>query len=91
MTSQGPPIHPPIPLLVRSKEFVVDIARSLICDANLNKCLEHEVEAFGDLGLFNMLRVSSGHFILFFSCVACKLYITLLPIYLQGLVRMRAL
>ena len=43
MTSQGPVAPPPLPLLVKDKEYVVDIAHSIIRDANLDKCSEHEI------------------------------------------------
>ncbi|KAK9998176.1 hypothetical protein SO802_017779 [Lithocarpus litseifolius] len=56
MDKFSPPIHPPIPLLVRSTEFVVDTTHSLVRDANLDECSEHEIEALGDSGLFDMIR-----------------------------------
>ena len=43
MTSQGPVAPPPLPLLVKDKEYVVDIAHSIIRDADLDKCSEHEI------------------------------------------------
>jgi len=36
----------------------MDIARSLVQDANLNECSEHETKALGDSSLFDMMRVS---------------------------------
>ena len=66
MTSQGPPIHPSIFLLVRSKEFGVDTARTLVLDANINKHSEHETKALSDSGLFDMTRVSHGFIFLSF-------------------------
>nr|POF02438.1 hypothetical protein CFP56_28048 [Quercus suber] len=56
MTSSRPPIHPFIPLLVRCKEFALDITHSLVQDTNLNECSERETEALGDSGLFDMIR-----------------------------------
>ena len=70
MTSQGPSlVHPPIPLLVKSKEFAVDTARSLIRDPDLDECSKHETEALGDSGLFDMKKVSSySSWFSHFSC-----------------------
>ena len=58
MTSQGPIIPPPIPLLVKDKEYVVDTTRSIVRDADLDKCFEHENDPLGDSGLYDMMRVS---------------------------------
>ena len=70
MTSQGPSlIHPPIPLLVKNKEFTVDTARSLVHDLDLDECLKHDTKALGDSGLFDMKRVSS--YSLWFSHFSC--------------------
>ena len=41
MTSQGSIVPPPLPLLVKDKEYVVDTARSVVWDANLDECSEH--------------------------------------------------
>lgn len=35
----------------------MDIARSLVWDADLNEFSEHETEALGDSGLFDMMRM----------------------------------
>ena len=51
------------PLLVRSQEFVVNIARTLIHDVDLDECLKHETDALGDSGLFDLMRVSNGPFL----------------------------
>ena len=63
ITSQGPLIHPSIPLPVKSKEFVVDTARSLVHDVDIDECSKHEVEALGDLCLFDVIKVSCGFFL----------------------------
>ena len=51
MTSQGPVTTFPLPLLVKDKEYAVDTARSIIWDADLDECLEHETKLLGDSSL----------------------------------------
>ena len=57
ITSQGPITPPPLPLLVKDKEYAVDTAGSIIRYADLDECLEHETDHSGDSGLFDMMRV----------------------------------
>ena len=58
MTSQGPDANPPVPLMVRNKGFNIGSACNFIREVDLDECSEHETEAFGDLGLLNLTRVS---------------------------------
>ena len=58
MTSYGHVVPPPLPLLVKDKEYVVDTACSIVRDADLNECSEHETDPLGDSGLHDMIRVS---------------------------------
>ena len=44
--------------MMRNKGFTVGSACNFIRKVDLNECSEHEVEAFGDLGLLNLTRVS---------------------------------
>ena len=60
MTSQGPITPTPVALLVRDKRYVVGIAQSIIKDANLDECFEHETKSLGDSGLFDLTRVRSS-------------------------------
>nr|POE61329.1 hypothetical protein CFP56_48901 [Quercus suber] len=39
------------------KEYVMDIARSIVRDANLDGCSEHEIDPLGDFGLHDMMSV----------------------------------
>ena len=57
MTSQGPIAPPPLPLLVKDKEYIMDTARSIIQDADLDECSEHKTDPLGDFGLHDMMRV----------------------------------
>ena len=57
MTSQGAIAFPPLPLLVKDREYAVDTTRSIVRDADLDKCSDHETEPLGDFGLFDMMRV----------------------------------
>nr|POF23438.1 hypothetical protein CFP56_07350 [Quercus suber] len=58
MTSQGHVIPSPLPLLMKDKEHVVDIARFIVRDADLDECSKHETDPLGDSGLHDMIRVS---------------------------------
>ena len=58
MTSQGHVIPPPLPLLVKDREYVMDTASSIVQDADLNECSEHKTDPLGDFGLHDMIRVS---------------------------------
>lgn len=49
MASQGPVTPAPITLLVRSKQLTVETVQSIIKDANLNKCFEHETKSLGEV------------------------------------------
>lgn len=62
ITSQGPVIPPSLPLLVKDKGYAVDIARSIVRDADLDECSEHETDPLGDSSLHDMMRVCF-HFI----------------------------
>lgn len=55
MTYQG--LIAPLPLLVKDKGYAVDTAHSIIRDADLDKCLEHETDPLGDSSLHDMMRV----------------------------------
>ena len=57
MTSQGSVAPPPLPLLVKDKEYAVNNARFIVQDADLDECSEHETDPLGDSGLFDMMRV----------------------------------
>lgn len=57
MTSQGSIIPPPLPLLVKDKEYAVDTARSIVRDADLEECSEHETDPLGDSDLHDIIRV----------------------------------
>ena len=57
MTSQDLIVPPPLPLLVKDKEYAVDIACSIVQDADLDECLEYETDPLGDSGLYDMMRV----------------------------------
>ena len=57
MTSQGPATSPPLLLLVKYKEYVVDTVRSIVRDADLDEFLEHETDPLVDSGLHGMMRV----------------------------------
>ena len=58
MTSYGHVVPPPLPLLVKDKEYAVDTTRFIVQDANLDECSEHETDPLGDSGLHDMIRVS---------------------------------
>ena len=45
MTSQGPVAPPPLPLLVKDRDYAMDTTRSIVQDADLDKCSEHKTEA----------------------------------------------
>ena len=57
MTSQGLVSLPPLPLLVKDKEYAVDTARSIVRDADLDEHSKHETDLLGDSDLFDMIRV----------------------------------
>ena len=57
MTSQGSIVPPPLLLLVKDKEYTVDTARSIVWDADLDECSEHETNPLGDSGLHDMMGV----------------------------------
>ena len=67
MISQGPITNTLAPLLVRSKGFTVDIACLLVQDVDLDECTEHKTNAFGDSGLFHLVRVSLVSRCVFYS------------------------
>ncbi|KAF3963578.1 hypothetical protein CMV_012051 [Castanea mollissima] len=56
MTFQGPIVPPPLPLLVKDKEYAIDTAHSIVRDADLDECSEHETDPLGDSGLHDMMR-----------------------------------
>ena len=58
MTSQGSVAPPPLPLLVKDKEYAVNNARFIVQDADLDECSEHETDPLGDFSLHDMIRVS---------------------------------
>ena len=58
ITSQGHVVPPPLPLLVKDKEYAVDTTRFIVQDANLDECSEHETDPLGDSDLHDMMRVS---------------------------------
>ena len=62
MTSQGPIVPPPLPLLVKDKGYVVVTARSIVRDADLDECSEYKTDLLGDFGLHDTMRVCF-HFI----------------------------
>ena len=51
---------------------------SIVKDPDLNECLEHETNALGDFGLFDLMRVSSLLILLVLLCVVLVLTIYLL-------------
>ena len=61
ITSQGHIVPPSLPLLVKEKEYAMDTARSIVRDADLDKCSKHETDPLGDSVLHNMMRVSLFH------------------------------
>ena len=68
---------------MRSQEFVVNIARTLIHDVDLDECSEHETDALGDSGLFDLMRVSNGpflhpFFIIIIIIIGCNQCVSLL-------------
>jgi len=58
ITSQGHIVPPPLPLLVKDKEYAVYTACFIVQDANLDECSEHETDLLGDSDLHDMMRVS---------------------------------
>ena len=66
MTSQGHVVPPPLPLLVKDKEYAVDTACSIIRDVDLDECSEHEIDPLGDSGLHDMIKVSIFHSSLYY-------------------------
>ena len=58
ITSQGHVVPLPLPLLVKDREYAVDITCFIVRDANLNECLEHETDPLGDSGFHELMRVS---------------------------------
>lgn len=58
MTSEGLVIPSPPPLLVKDKDYAVDIARSIVWDADLDECSKHEIGPLGDSSFHDMMRVS---------------------------------
>lgn len=58
MTFQGPVVPPPLPLLVKDKEYTVCIAYSIVREVNLDECSEHKTNSLGDSSLHDMMRVS---------------------------------
>lgn len=79
---------------MRSKEFAVDTYHSLKWDADLYTCTEYETEALGDLGLFDIMRVSCSVFLCLSFAWACRLLSRcnfIFSLCFQALVRMRAL
>ena len=44
---------------MKDKEYDVDTARSIIRDAELDECSEHETDPLGDSGLHDMMKVNS--------------------------------
>nr|POF02642.1 hypothetical protein CFP56_39622 [Quercus suber] len=55
---KGPIANPLVPLSMRSKGFTVDTACLLVQYVDLDECLEHEIDAFGDSGLFHLTRIT---------------------------------
>ncbi|KAF3963579.1 hypothetical protein CMV_012052 [Castanea mollissima] len=55
MTFQGPIVPPPLPLLVKDKEYAVDTARSIVQDVDLYECFEYETNPLGDSSLHDMI------------------------------------
>lgn len=53
MTTHAPVINKPItlevPLLLRDKQYIVQMAHSIVKDANLDECSKHEMETLGTL------------------------------------------
>ena len=90
MTSQGLVAPPPLLLLVKDKEYAMDIACSIVQDADLDECSEHETDPLGDSGLFDMIRVCCSTVVLSLLVFIRSLSITFVP-FNYGLVRMRAL
>ncbi|KAL0010241.1 hypothetical protein SO802_005349 [Lithocarpus litseifolius] len=56
MTSQGPVAPSTIPLLLRHKQHAIEMVQSIIKDADLDKCSEHETKSLGEVGLFNLRK-----------------------------------
>ena len=44
--------------MVREKQHTVQMAYSIVKDADIDECSDHETEALGDSGLFDLMRVS---------------------------------
>ena len=59
MTSQGPVAPPPLPLLVKDKEYAVDTAHSIVQDADLDDCSKLKTDSLGESGPFDMMRACS--------------------------------
>ena len=57
MTSQCPVVPLSLPLLVKNKGYAMNNARSIIQDANLDECSEHETNPLRDFGLHDMMKV----------------------------------
>ena len=61
MSARGPIINEPIPqapLLVRDKQHAIQMAYSIVKDADLDECSERETDTLGDSGLFHLIRVT---------------------------------
>nr|POF21202.1 hypothetical protein CFP56_06998 [Quercus suber] len=57
LSMKGPFTPTPIALLVRDKQYVMEISQCIIKDANLDECSKHETESLGDSDLFDLTRI----------------------------------
>nr|POF19544.1 hypothetical protein CFP56_48318 [Quercus suber] len=56
MISQGLITPPPLPLLVKDKEYAMDTTYSIVQDADMDECSEHKTDPLGDSSLHDMMR-----------------------------------
>lgn len=84
------PCHPlPHPFVGEGLGVSLEMAQSLVRYLDIDKCLECEIKALGDLCLFDMVKVSN--FSLWFSSFPINSCPTWSLVYFIGLVRTRAL
>lgn len=69
----------PSTLLMKDKQHVVQTGYSIVKDLDLNECSEHETDALGDFGLFDLMRVSILVVLFVLSCIVLVLIVCLLP------------
>lgn len=70
MTFQGPVTPAPVAMLMRDKQYIVETARSIIKDADLDECSKNEMESLGDSGLFDLTRALVKMQALQIRCIA---------------------